>query len=97
MSKEYLTFVDNPKDLPVGEEIELSIRDLTPGCEKYDCHNVRAVVADSPDKLPGSDVLWFRSLAGLLYPEPWAIKIIAELGEYIPKPPYSDYEVVSSE
>ena len=93
MAKEYLTFIDNPKDLPVGQEIELSIRDLTPGRQKYDCRNVRAIVADSPDKLPGSDILSFRSLTGLLRPERWAIKIVADLGEFIPKPPFSDYEV----
>jgi hypothetical protein len=93
MSKEYVAFVDNPNDLPMGQEIELSIRDLTPGRQKYDGHNVRAIIADSPDKLPGSDVLWFRSLVGILYPKPWAIKIIAELDEFIPKRPYSDYEL----
>ncbi len=94
MTKEYLTFMDNPEELPVGPEIELSIRDLTPGRRKYDGHNVRAIVADSPDKLPGGDILWIRSLVGILYPEPYAIKIIEELDEYIPKRPYSDYELV---
>ncbi len=93
MSKEYLAFIDNPETLPAGQEIELSIRDLTPGRQKYDCRNVRAVIADSPDKVPGSDVLWLRSLTGLPYPKPWAIKIVAELDEYIHRRPFSDYQV----
>lgn len=92
MKKEYLAFVDSPKDLPVGKEIELTVRDLTPGVEKYDARYVRAIVADSPDKLPDGDILWLRSVLGLLYPDPWVIKITGDLGEYIPKRPYWEFK-----
>lgn len=95
MRKEYVAFVSSPKDLPLGQETEISIRDLTPGRQKYDCRNVRAILSDSPSSSPDSDVLWLRSLTGLLFPQPWAIKITTELDEYIHKRPYSDYELKS--
>ncbi len=80
--KEYLTFVGKLADLPQGEEIELLIKDLVPGRRKYDAHYVRALVASDPEKLPESDVLWIRGWVGVLYPQPWAIRITREVGEF---------------
>ena len=88
MSTEYATFVSDPKVLPEGQEIKLAIKDLTPGPRKYDCRIVKAIVSSSPDRIPGGDVLWLRSLVGALFPQPWAIKIVEELGDSIPRPPY---------
>ena len=88
MPKEYQTFVGAPETLEEGQEIKLAVKDLTPGPRKYDCRIVKAVVARDPEKLPGSDVLWLRSLVGRKFPEPWAIKITEELGDSMPVTPY---------
>jgi len=88
MTKEYSTFISDPQALPEGKEINLAIKDLTPGPRKYDCRIVKAVIAGSPDKLEGADVLWLKSLVGITFAKPWAIKIVEELGDSIPRPPY---------
>jgi len=82
MKKEYLTFVSSLEGLPENQEIQLVIRDLTPGPQKYDARYVKAIVSSSPEKLSDNDILWVRSQVGVLYPEPWYIKIIIEIGEY---------------
>ena len=88
MSKEYSTFISDPRELPQGQEINLAIKDLTPGPRKYDCRIVKAILSSSPDKIEGGDVLWLKSLVGITFPEPWAMKIVEELGDSIPRPPY---------
>ena len=90
MKKEYVTWLVGSDKLAEGQEIELSIRDLTPGRQKYDGRNVRAIVSSSPDKLPEGDILWIRSGTGVLHPQPWAIKITGELGEFLSRSPF-DY------
>jgi hypothetical protein len=82
VKKEYLTFVSSLEGLPENQEIQLVIRDLTPGPQKYDARYVKAIVSRSPEKLSGHDILWVRSQVGVLYPEHWYIKIITEIGEY---------------
>ena len=80
MKKEYDTFVENLEEPTQGQEITITVRDLTPGPRKYNhilCS--KAIVSSSPDQLPEADVLWVRSRTGVLYPHPWAIKIIEEL------------------
>jgi hypothetical protein len=79
-NKEYLTFVNRPEDLPEGKEIELLIKDLTQGRQKYDARYVKAIVSRSP--LPGADTLQVRGLVGLPFPGTWSIKITGELGEF---------------
>lgn len=79
MAKEYLVFVQSLEDLPQDREIELALRDLTPGPYKYEARFVRARVSSSPDKLPGADVLRVRFSMGVLHPKPYAIKIVKEL------------------
>ena len=90
MKKEYLTFVSNIKELPENQEIELTIRDLTPGPRKYRGLIVKAVLHSSPDRLFNGDILWVRSLVGKLYPESWAIKVIEEVGETMPGVPHKE-------
>lgn len=80
--KEFLTFVGKLEDLTQGKEAELLVKDLTPGWRKYDARYVRAIVCRDAKDLPDSDVLWIRGLVGVLYPQPWSIKIIAEVGEF---------------
>jgi hypothetical protein len=91
MAKEYGVFVENIKtDLREGEEVVLTIKDLTPGSRKYENRVVKAIVFSSPAKLPGGNILRVRSWTGVLYPRPWAIKIVEEMGEVIPGIPHGE-------
>jgi len=78
----YDTFHDEPEKIPQMEELELTVRDLSPGKEKYCSHYVKAVVSRDPDKLPDGDDLLIRYQRGGLFPEKWKIKILGELGEF---------------
>ncbi len=78
MKKEYDTYVKELDSLPQGKEVDIFIRELTPGRQKYYVRHVQAQVADSPGKLPDSDVLRIRFWNGNLYDKPWAIKILKE-------------------
>lgn len=89
MAKEWQTFVRKFDDMREGE-FELFIKDLTPGARKYDNKHVRARVARSKEKLPDGDVLWIRSESGLRAPEPWYIKLLEELPEWIPGRPWEN-------
>ena len=80
--KEYLTFVGKLESFAQGKETEILIKDLTPGRRKYDARYVRAIVSRNPQDLPDADVLWIRGWVGVLYPEPWAIRIISEVGPF---------------
>jgi hypothetical protein len=80
MKKEYDTFVNTLSELQEGEG-ELAIRD----CETYEARVVKAIISSSPDKLPDGDTLWIRFSRGQLSPEPWAIKIIQDLGSLLEK------------
>jgi hypothetical protein len=86
MKKEYDTFIESLSDLPEGQEIDLTIRDLTPGPRKYDSRWVKAIVSSHPDQLTDSDILWLRFPKGMVHPQPWAIKILEELEEFKPLP-----------
>lgn len=81
--KEYLTFIGKLETLTQGQEIELLIKDLTSSREKYDARYVKAIVSSDPENLPDGDVLWIKGWVGVAYPNPWAIKIIDELGEFL--------------
>ncbi len=90
MSKDYLAFVSefgisSLSGLEEGKEIELTVKDLTPGRYKYEARYVRAKVG-TPEKLPGADTLWVRFEHGVLHPKKYAIKITKELGE-LPRQP----------
>ena len=84
MHKEYDTFVNQLSDLVKGNEIELTIRDLSPGKHKYESRYVKANIAPSFDQLPQGDLLWVRFPMGVMHPSPFAIEIKDELGEYRP-------------
>ncbi len=90
MKKEYLTFIPDIKDLIENQNIKLTIKDLTPGPRKYDARIVEAILSSDPGRLPEGDVLWVRSWTGVLYPQPWAIKIIADAGETEAGLPHSE-------
>ncbi len=80
--KIYDTFNDEPEKIPQMEEIDLTIRDLSPGNEKYCSMYVRAILSKDPDALPDGDELMIRYQRGELSNEKWRIKIIKEIGEY---------------
>lgn len=90
MKKEYVSFVKDPKGIPIGKEISLVIQDLTPGPRKYNCRVVKAIVSDSAEQMPGGDILYLRSGTGILDPQPRGIKIIADKGHSLSGLPYSD-------
>ena len=90
MSKEYEAFFKDIDQLTDGAEVELNIKDLTPGPRKYDSRLVKAILFSSPEQLPQGDTLWLRSYGGIRHTKPWAMKITQELGESIPVPPFSD-------
>lgn len=84
--KEYDAFVDDPNTIQDGI-MELAIRELTPENrrEKYFTRYVRAQVSRDPAKLPEGDTLRLRYQRGRLSEHIFAIKILEELGEFIPK------------
>jgi hypothetical protein len=75
MTKEYDTFIENISDLKEGEEIELTVRDLS----NLKAVDVRGIISKSQEKLSGSSKLWIRDLMGRLDPDPWAIKILENI------------------
>lgn len=91
MKKAYLTFIRDIKDLDEGQEIELTVRDLTPGPRKYDAKIVKAVVSSTPSNLPGADTLTVCSWLGVPYPQPWVIKILEEVSETLAGVPHEDF------
>ncbi len=89
MATEWQTFVRKFDDMKEGE-VELFIKDLTPGPRKYDAKHVRAKVAKSKEALADGDVLWIRSESGLLAPKAWYIQILEELPEWVPGKPWEN-------
>lgn len=85
MKRKWDTFCDDTGGLKEGQEIAITVRSLQPGRRKYESHYVKAVVSSSPRDVPDWDELWLRWQRGYLRPQPWAIRIIVELGEYMPK------------
>ena len=88
---EYVTKVKNLAELKDGDEVGLFIQDLTPGPRKYNGERVKAIIAHSPDKLPGGngDVLYFQSVLGRTYDKPWVMRITKKLELATPGRPYS--------
>lgn len=80
--KIYDTFNDEPEKIPQMKEIDITVRDLSPGNEKYCSKYVRAIISKDPAALPDGDELMIRYQRGELLPEKWRIKIIKEIGEY---------------
>jgi hypothetical protein len=89
MDKEWQTFVRKFEDLKEGE-VELFIKDLTSGPKKYDTKHVRAKVAKSKGALPEGELLRIRSESGITALEPWYMKILEELPEWVPGKPWEN-------
>jgi len=88
---EYVAKVKNLNELKDGDEVELVIQDLTPGPRKYNTERVKAIIARSPDKLPGGkgEILHLQSVLGRSYGKPWVMKITQKLELATPGRPYS--------
>lgn len=83
--KEYDTFIlTDLASVPEEQEMELIVRDLTPGDRRYKYRSayVTALVSKSEGKYP--DRLWIRLGKGQLQEKPWSIKILKEVNK-IPK------------
>lgn len=89
MANEYETFVRNPARVLAGNEVVLTLRDLTPGRKKYKGINVRAVVSQPPKA--GEPALWIRSVVGVKDPTPRSVRIVEQLPEVFKAEPYSDF------
>ena len=89
MAKEWQTFVRKFEDMKEGE-VELFIKDLTPGPRKYDTKHVLAKVARSKEALPEGETLWIRSESGTRAPEPFYMSITEELPEWVEGRPYEN-------
>jgi hypothetical protein len=89
MAEEWQTFVRKFEDMKEGE-VELFIKDLTPGSRKYDTKHVRARVAKSSKTLPNGEILWIRSESGLKHPKPWYVEVLQELPEWVAGTPWEN-------
>lgn len=81
--KEYDTFVLTDLALvPEDQEMELIVRDLTPGDRRYKYRSayVSAILSRSETKYP--DQLWIRLGRGQLQEKPWSLKILKELNKF---------------
>jgi hypothetical protein len=93
---EYLAHVKHLNDLEEGKTMVMTIRDLSPGKQKYLARVARVKVSRSPDALKSWDTLWAHSVVGYKDTQPWGMKIVEELGETVPGKPYSDiYEALA--
>jgi len=78
----YDVFINKLTDLVEGKEIELSLRDLTPGKHKYCYRNVVALVSADPEAY--EDKLLVRFGRGQAHQRPYSIKIVKDM-EKIPE------------
>ena len=89
MAKEFETFARDSARLLSGQEVVMTLRDLSPGRTKYRGINVRAVVSRPPRA--GEPTLWIRSVVGNRDPQPCSVRIVEELPESFEGIPYSDF------
>ena len=81
--KEYDTFLlTDPARIPEEQEVEIIVRDLTPGDKRYKYRSffAKALVSKTESKHP--DVLWIRLGRGQLQEKPWSIKILEEINKF---------------
>lgn len=78
----YDVFVENLNKLPEGEELQLAIRDLSPGIHKYCYSNVKALVSPNAEKYEHK--LQVRFGRGQTHSNPYSIKILEQV-ERIPE------------
>lgn len=89
MEKAYETFLRDRARALSGNEVVLTLRDLTPGRRKYRGVNARCVVSSPPRA--GEPLLWIRSVVGTREATACSVRIVEELPESFPAVPYSDF------
>jgi hypothetical protein len=73
---EWSIHVDKLADLNLGQEVELVIKDLSPGVRKYESHRVLGIV--SKGETGQGDRLRVLGSTGVSYPETYWIQILEE-------------------
>lgn len=73
----YDTEIQGISVLRDGAEVQIHLRDR----DTMQSRAVRAIVADSHDKLPDGEKLYLYGRLGVSLPSPWYIKILEELEE----------------
>jgi phenylphosphate carboxylase gamma subunit len=76
-------FVMDMNELAEGKDLEISIRTLNPGLQKYTYKHVRAQVSSTLDKFP--DQLQVRMGRGQLSSAKFSIKVIEEIRRLPPQ------------
>ena len=89
MAEEYEAFVRDRDHAVSGNQVVLTLRDLTPGRHKYKGINVRAVISEAP--VAGEPLLWLRSVVGTRDAAPCSVRITEHLAPVFDAPPYTDY------
>jgi phenylphosphate carboxylase gamma subunit len=77
MKNMWEVFVMNMSELAEGENLELSIRTLNPGNQKFTYKRVRCQVSATADKF--ADELQVRMGRGQLSPAKFSIKVIEDI------------------
>jgi phenylphosphate carboxylase gamma subunit len=77
MKNMWEVFVMNMTELAEGQDLELSIRTLNPGNQKYTYKRVRCQVSATADRF--SDELQVRMGRGQLSPSRYSIKVIEDV------------------
>lgn len=83
MPNEYQSFIEDPGLITEKIEKTLSLCELTPNDrrKKYRTRYVKALIYPNPQE-GKDDILRLRYLQGGLYPKPFGIKIMEELGPF---------------
>lgn len=82
MSKKYIAYLSNLKELEMKKEKTLMIRDLTPGLYKYEARYVKGMIYRDKPAGKKPDLLWIRhGSAASLIKEPFYLIITEELGD----------------
>lgn len=76
----YDIFINNLDELPEGQEMELQVRDLTPGTHKYSYKWVKAFVSANPETY--SEKLQIRFGRGQAHNMPYSIKVTGEVNKF---------------
>ncbi|MDT3701420.1 MAG: phenylphosphate carboxylase subunit gamma [Thermincola sp.] len=75
----YDVYVTNLNQLPEGQELQIQVRDLTPGTHKYSQKWVKCLV--SPDAAAYPEKLMIRFGQGQPNDQPYSIKVIEEINK----------------
>lgn len=75
----YDIFVNSLAEVPEGTELELQVRDLTPGTHKYSQKWVKALVSADADTYP--EKLLIRFGRGQRHNQPYSIKVLSEINK----------------